>query len=230
APAERSRSQPDQSKDGDQVGRKEKDLYELGGDEGHQAPTFGPGRGSLRTAMTEKHRTARWHPAIRLLHWLMVAALAWQAVVALGPMKGAGVIAMTWLPTHISIGVTVFCILVLRLVVRAVTKAPIRQAHWLVRSAGASVHACLYGLIVSIVITGWLAYRPMPLMPPARLFGFLPIPRAPNVAGLTARDFIAIHDTLFWILATLVGLHILAALIHSVLFRDGVMKGMLFGR
>ncbi|WP_411965751.1 cytochrome b/b6 domain-containing protein [Mesorhizobium sp. CA7] len=89
--------------------------------------------------MTEKHLTARWHPAIRLLHWLMAAALAWQAVVVLGPMKGAGVIAMTWLPTHISIGVTVFCILLLRLVVRAVTKAPVRQAHWLVRSAGASV-------------------------------------------------------------------------------------------
>ncbi|RWX70831.1 cytochrome b [Mesorhizobium sp. M4B.F.Ca.ET.089.01.1.1] len=180
--------------------------------------------------MTLESPIARWHPAIRLLHWLMVVALALQAVVALGPMKGAGVIAMTWLPTHISIGVTVFCILVLRLVVRAVTNAPVRQAHWLVRSAGASVHACLYGLILSVVITGWLAYRPMPLMPPARLFGFLPVPRAPNVPGLTARDFIAIHDTLFWILATLVGLHILAALIHSVLFRDGILKGMLFGR
>ncbi|WP_292573289.1 cytochrome b/b6 domain-containing protein [Mesorhizobium sp.] len=58
----------------------------------------------------------------------------------------------------------------------------------------------------------------------------LSIPRAPNVAGLTARDFIAIHGTLFWTLATLVGLHILAALIHSVLFRDGILKGMLFGR
>ncbi|TIS45518.1 MAG: cytochrome b, partial [Mesorhizobium sp.] len=97
--------------------------------------------------MTEKHPTARWHFAIRVLHWLMVAALAWQAVVALGPMKGASVIAMTWLPTHISIGVTVFCILVLRLGVRAVSKAPVRQAHWLVRSAGASVHASLYGFI-----------------------------------------------------------------------------------
>ncbi|RWC88758.1 MAG: cytochrome b [Mesorhizobium sp.] len=180
--------------------------------------------------MTKERLTPRWHLAIRVLHWLTVAALAWQAVVALGPMKGAGVIAMTWLPTHISIGVTVFCILVLRLVVRTVTKAPVRQAHWLVRSAGASVHACLYGLILSIVITGWLAYRPMPLMPPARLFGFLPVPRAPNVAGLTARDFIAIHGTLFWMLATLVGLHVLAALVHSILFRDGTMRGMRFGR
>ncbi|RWM17055.1 MAG: cytochrome b [Mesorhizobium sp.] len=180
--------------------------------------------------MTVKHPAARWHPAVKLLHWLTVAALAWQVVVALGPMKGPGVIAMTWLPTHISIGVTLFCILVLRLVVRAVTKAPDRQAHWLVRSAGASVHACLYGLILSVVITGWLAYRPMPLMPPTRLFGFLSVPRPPNVAGLTARDFIAIHDTLFWILVAFIGLHVLAALIHSVLFRDGVMKGMLFGR
>jgi cytochrome b561 len=70
----------------------------------------------------------------------------------------------------------------------------------------------------------------MPLMPPTRPFGFLSVPRPPNVAGLTAKDFIAIHDTLFWILVAFIGLHVLAALIHSVLFRDGVMKGMLFGR
>lgn len=33
------------------------------------------------------------------------------------------------------------------------------------------------------MITAWLGYRPMPLMPPARLFGFLPVPRPPNVVG-----------------------------------------------
>ncbi|MDG4881926.1 hypothetical protein [Mesorhizobium sp. WSM4884] len=49
--------------------------------------------------------------------------------------------------------------------------------------------------------------------------------------GLTARDFIAIHGTLSgYSPRALVGLHILSALVHSILFGNGVMKGMLFGR
>jgi cytochrome b561 len=70
----------------------------------------------------------------------------------------------------------------------------------------------------------------MPFMPPARLFGKLPVPLAPSVGALSARGFAFVHAKLVWILLGFVGVHILAALVHFVLLRDGVMRSMFFGK
>jgi len=172
----------------------------------------------------------RWSFGVRVLHWLTVVALAAQLAVAFGPMAGPGMAPMKWLPLHMSIGVTVIAMILLRLCWRVFTKVPVRPLPRPVRFAGALVHVCLYVTILAVLITGWLAYRPMPFMPPARLFGSLPIPLAPEVDGLSARAFAVLHAKLVWVLLGLVGVHVLAALAHAALFRDGVMRGMSFGR
>ena len=172
----------------------------------------------------------RWSLSVRLLHWLTVVALAAQLAVAFGPMAGPGMAPMNWLPLHMSIGVTVIAMILLRLFWRVFTKVPVRSLPRPVRFAGAIVHVCLYVTILAVLITGWLAYRPLPFMPPARLFGSLPLPLAPAVDGLSARSFAMLHARLVWILLGLVGVHVLAALAHAALLRDGVMRGMSFGR
>jgi len=171
-----------------------------------------------------------WSLAVRLLHWLTVVALAAQLAVAFGPMAGPGMAPMNWLPLHMSIGVTVIAMILLRLFWRVFTKVPVRPLPRPVRFAGALVHACLYVTILAVLITGWLGYRPMPFMPPARLFGSLPVPLAPTMGGLSARAFAVLHAKLVWLLLGLVGVHVLAALAHAALLRDGVMRGMSLGR
>ncbi|MER9605070.1 cytochrome b [Mesorhizobium sp. M0243] len=170
----------------------------------------------------------RWHFGIRLLHWLTVIALAAQIAIAFGPMDGPGMATMNWLPLHMSIGVTILAVIVLRLCWRIFTRAPVRQASEPMRFATAFFHMFLYVAILAVLITGWLGYRPMPFMPPARLFGVLPVPLAPSVGA--ARAFAFIHAKLVWILLGFVGVHILAAFVHFVLLRDDVMYTMLFGR
>lgn len=172
----------------------------------------------------------RWSFAIRLLHWLSAVVLAVQVALAFGPMKGPGMAAMLWLPSHISIGVIVLLLTALRLVLRIFGPAPTRRAPPLAKAAASIGQWSLYAVLVAIVATGWFAYRPMPLMAPARLFGGLPIPLAPTLTGLTARDFIALHSVLFWVFAVLVAIHIMSALMHAIVFRDGVMSGILFKR
>jgi cytochrome b561 len=137
---------------------------------------------------------------------------------------------MNWLPFHMSIGVTLIAILLLRLCWRLFTRTPARTLPRPLRFAGAVVHACLYATILAVLITGWLGYRPMLFMPPARLFGSLPVPLAPTMGGLSARSFAMLHARLVWVLLGLVGVHVLAALVHAALLRDGVMRGMFFGR
>jgi cytochrome b561 len=171
-----------------------------------------------------------WHFGIRLLHWLTVIALAAQVAIAFGPMRGPGMTMMNWLPIHMSIGVTILAIIVLRLCWRSFTRAPVRPNSRFVRFATAFFHMFLYITILAVLITGWLGYRPMPFMPPARLFGSLPVPLAPSVGTLSARGFAFVHAKLVWILLGLIGVHALAALAHFVLLRDGVMQSMVFGR
>ncbi|MFD1987393.1 cytochrome b [Mesorhizobium newzealandense] len=172
----------------------------------------------------------RWHFGVRLLHWLTVIALAAQITVAFGPMNRPGMAMMNWLPLHMSIGVTILAIIVLRLCWRIFTQPPVRQTSRSVRFATTFFHMLLYVMILAVLTTGWLGYRPMPFMPPARLFGSLPVPLAPSVGALSARGFAFVHAKLVWIMLGLVGVHTLAALVHFVLLRDGVMRTMVFGR
>ena len=186
----------------------------------------------------DKRRAARvsgkprlhWHFGIRLLHWLTVAALAAQIAIAFGPMRGPGMTMMNWLPLHMSIGVTILTIVVLRLCWRSFTQAPVRPTSRFLRFATAFFHVLLYVTILAVLITGWLGYRPMPFMPPARLFGTLPVPLAPSVGALSARGFAFVHQKLVWIMLGLIGVHVLAAMVHLGLLRDGVMRSMVFGR
>ena len=171
-----------------------------------------------------------WHFGIRLLHWLTVAALAAQIAIAFGPMRGPGMTMMNWLPLHMSIGVTILTIVVLRLCWRSFTQAPVRPTSRFLRFATAFFHVLLYVTILAVLITGWLGYRPMPFMPPARLFGTLPVPLAPSVGALSARGFAFVHQKLVWIMLGLIGVHVLAAMVHLGLLRDGVMRSMVFGR
>ncbi|PBB68413.1 cytochrome B [Mesorhizobium sp. WSM4312] len=183
-----------------------------------------------RTAKVSGKPRLHWHFGIRLLHWLTVAALAAQIAIAFGPMRGPGMAMMNWLPLHMSIGATILAIIVLRLCWRSFTRAPARPTSRFVRFATAFFHMLLYVTILAVLITGWLGYRPMPFMPPARLFGTLPVPLAPSVGALSARGFAFVHQKLVWIMLGLVGIHVLAATVHLGLLSDGVMRSMVFGR
>ena len=93
-----------------------------------------------------------------------------------------------------------------------------------------SVQICLYALIVAIVMTGWLAYRPLPLMPPLRLFGVWQLPAGPHIGAWSARDLASVHRSLVWAFLAFLGIHVAGAAWHALVLRDRVFGGMLFGR
>jgi len=179
-------------------------------------------------ATLETSHVAPWSVAIRVLHWMTFAALVAQLGIAFGRMGGMAT--MQWLPLYMSLGLTILCIVLLRLGWRAFAQAPRRQGALAPAAVERLVHASLYALILTVVITGWMAYRPMPMMPAARLFGSLPVPLAPSVAEIPAREFSIIHQGLVWALLAMVGLHLMAALMHATVLCDGILSGMLSGR
>jgi cytochrome b561 len=166
-----------------------------------------------------------WSVGIRLLHWLTVVVLAVQITVGFALMGGPGMATMRWLPFHMSLGVSILGVILIRIIWRAFEAAPTRRLSPRIRQLGSLLHVSLY-----LVITGWFAYRPVPLTPPAHLFGRLPAPAAPRIEGISAPDFALIHRGLVYAFLALVGTHIAAALVHAIILRDGILSAMLFSR
>lgn len=182
-----------------------------------------------QSEINEHGRSPRWPRGVRVLHWLTVLVLTFQIVVSFGPMTKPGMATMHWLPAHMSAGVLVLGIVIARLAWRAFSKAPYQRISRSSQLARTVFHMSLYALILAVLVTGWLGYRPMPFLPPARLFGALPVPLAPSTGPVSARAFVFIHTRLVWILLGFIGIHVAAALVHLAWFRDGVMRSMTFG-
>ncbi|HQS57573.1 MAG TPA: cytochrome b [Gallionellaceae bacterium] len=162
------------------------------------------------------------------LHWL-IALLVFvtfpvgviMSDMALSPDK------LKLLSYHKWLGVTVFILLVVRLVWRVAHRpAPLDVAmpHWQMLAAKA-VHVLLYVLLFAIPLSGWL-------MSSAKGFqtvylGVLPLP------DLLARDKVlgdalsALHQVLNITMLLLVIAHIAAALKHHFVDRDGTLVRML---
>lgn len=162
------------------------------------------------------------------LHWLtalLVLALFPLGLVAhemaLSPNK------LRLLSYHKWLGVTVFILVVARLLWRARHKpAPMLDSmpQWQ-RKAAQAVHVLLYALLFSIPLSGWL-------MSSAKGFqtvylGILPLP------DLLAKDKIlgdalgALHEVLNIALLLLVAGHVVAVLKHQFVDRDGTLARML---
>jgi cytochrome b561 len=173
-----------------------------------------------------------WPLPLRLIHWISAALV----IAALG--LGAYMVHLVDDPaarfdltqTHKSIGITVFALTMLRLCLRIRTTAPsadpvapsLPSMQW----AAAATHLGLYVLLVMLPLSGWLMASTTPVRVPTRLFGLLelPYPLAPDLPVF--RFFHAVHVAAAILLAALVALHVAAALIHAVYWRDRILQRM----
>lgn len=167
----------------------------------------------------------------KALHWTIVALLIVQFIAAWTmPDIKRDTKPDTLINLHISVGVLILFVAVLRLTWRAGHPEPPPEdglPPWQVQSARA-VHWLLYALLFVLPVLGWLnaCWRGFSVI----MFG-LELPkllatRAPG--GDWTGDVHALLAT--YGLLTLVGLHVAAALYHYFSRRDGVLQRMLPGR
>jgi cytochrome b561 len=169
-------------------------------------------------------------PAIAL-HWLVAALVLatfplglYMTGMPLSPRK------LQLISYHKWIGVTVFALAWLRLAWRLHRPAPPfppSMAMWQQRAAHA-VHGLLYVLLIAIPLSGWL-YSSASGVPTVYL-GLWQLPDLVDRDKALAGTLRGAHRTLNWTLAALVALHVLAALKHQLLDRDGLLHRMLPSR
>ncbi|AMN38512.1 cytochrome b [Rhodoplanes sp. Z2-YC6860] len=176
-----------------------------------------------------RNSTAGYGAIPQTMHWITVALviLAW----ALGQFddvfpKGAARAASLFV--HISTGLAVIGILVLRLLWRLADPPPPIEhtilGVWLDR-AGRLIHYILYGLLVAVPISGiLLQFARGDTLP---LFGLTEI-ASPWVADRGfARSVKEIHEVLANALIILAAFHAAAALLHHWVLRDRTLLRML---
>lgn len=165
----------------------------------------------------------------KLFHWTIVVLLAIQLPLGwLMPDIRRGMMPGTAMVTHISIGITILVLIVLRFIWRLTHPvAPESNLPGWQRVSSEAVHWLLYAVVLATTLTGWSfeSARGWDI----NLYGFAPLPN-PIAEGSTIGHAIGeLHSTLVWVLVVLVSVHILAALVHLFVYRDRVMHRMLPG-
>jgi cytochrome b561 len=172
-------------------------------------------------------RPVAYSPAVKFLHWLVVALIAAQLVLGwLMPDARRTTppdLINNW---HMSIGVITLAVIVIRAVWRIAAGPPepepgprwqIAAAHW--------AHMALYGLVFAVVFSGWA--NAVAHGWTVTLFWSVPLPAVVPAAAWWTRAFGELHSALVWLMLGLVGLHATAAFGHHYILGDNVLQRML---
>jgi cytochrome b561 len=161
----------------------------------------------------------------RLLHWLMAILILAMLFIGIGMV--ASITDYHWLVSiHKPLGILILVLVVIRLINRLIHPAPPLPAGmpgWQRFAAHAS-HVVLYALMFALPLIGWgmlsAAHDPIVLYGALHLPPILP----PDVALYAILR--KAHTLLAFLLFATFLAHLAAALIHALIFRDGVFPSM----
>lgn len=175
-------------------------------------------------------RRLHYGPTAKLFHWAIAALLAVQLPLGwLMPDIHRGMTPGLAMSVHISVGMSVLALIVLRLLWRITHPvAPESGLPVWQRITSELIHWLLYATVLLTTLSGWLfaSQRGWTI----HLFGLAPMPHLVAQGSAVGRSLGGWHETLTWVLLILVGLHVAAALVHLFVYRDRVMSRMLWGR
>lgn len=172
-------------------------------------------------------RTQHYHPLHIALHWLM--ALMIPALFGVGLWMTGLDYYSSWYKTapdlHKSVGVLLALLLLFRLVAIRFFGKPAASGAGMQQKVAAAAHALMYGLLVVIMLSGYLIStadnRGIPVFGLFEVPGFGEFfPDQADIAG-------TVHLYLAWTLIALVVLHAAAALKHHFVDKDNTLKRML---
>ena len=175
-------------------------------------------------------QVTRYHPLLVALHWLL-AFLIIAALLAgfflLARMPNSDPQKIRVLLVHMAAGMTILALMVVRFIVRMLTSrpAPATTGHPFLDRIAPVTHYGFYVLILMMVGTGYATAILAGLNRIVFQGSGDPLPEDFDIYP----SFVA-HSFFAAILAGFIILHVLAALYHQFVRRDGLFRRMWFGR
>jgi cytochrome b561 len=165
----------------------------------------------------------------KMFHWLIVALLVVQYLIGwLMPDIHRGMKPGAPMTFHISVGITILVLILLRFVWRLTHPvAPESSLAPWQRLSSEAVHWLLYALVLATTVSGWLfaSYRGWGVS----FFYLFPMPMLASDNAEAGKAIDGLHQLFEWSLLVLIGLHVAAALAHLFVYRDRIMQRMLPG-
>ena len=169
----------------------------------------------------------RYGIVAQLLHWSVVVLLIAQFILAEAAEElPLGVEKLAMLARHKSVGITILGLAFLRIAWRLADRPPPLppMPAWQ-RLAAAATHWGMYGILFAMPLSGWMMSSAANY--PVSWFGLVQMPDLVVPSESLQEILHEVHEVLAGALLFLVGLHVLAALKHQFVDRDGLITRML---
>jgi cytochrome b561 len=191
--------------------------------------------------VTFRNTLAGWGLGTRALHWLMALMIAAQVPLGFAMVdaydawlagKGDTALVMSLSRAHNTNGFLILILVLVRLSWRVANPTPELPAGLVAwqRFTARATHAALYALLIVFPLTGWAALSAYDGEFPIFFFGwdnvFRIVPRATEGSPFNSDLFGEIHETCWKIGAVILSLHVVAALWHEYVKKDGVLTRM----
>jgi cytochrome b561 len=170
-----------------------------------------------------------FHPALRVLHWLMAMLVLAMLFIGVFMVSTSGPAYVALLDLHRPIGIAILVLVLLRLPIRLATGAPALPEDLapLQKRVAWGSHVLLYATLFALPLIGWgmLSAGGYPVRLGA---GIVLPPILPHDLRLYAL-LRAAHTVVALLFFALILLHLAAALMHGMVRRDGVLRSMTTG-
>jgi len=166
------------------------------------------------------------------LHWILVVGILCQIALGLylGEVPRNTPARTVWVNFHKSVGITLGVLILFRLYWRLTHRPPALPATmpaW-ERVAARTNHALLYACMVGMPAAGYLATNFSKFG--IKYFGLVELPPWGYEDKQIYALFNGTHKVLAVVFMTLIAVHVLAALKHAAIDRDGIVRRMWFAR
>lgn len=174
-------------------------------------------------------QTQRFPAFSRILHWLMAAMIVAMLFIGIGMM--ASLTDYHWLVSiHRPLGIAILMLAAVRLINRMFNPAPALPPDMpkLLRVAAHGSHVLLYALMFAVPLVGWgmLSAERYPIV----LYGALVLPPILPQNDMLFAWLRTTHTVLAELLFVTILAHVAAAMMHALVFRDGVFQSMASAR
>jgi len=165
----------------------------------------------------------------KILHWLVVVMLLGQYSIGwLMPDVHRGPPG-TPMGLHISLGILILVLVVFRFAWRQAH--PVAQdtslSAWQ-RNLSELIHWLLYALVLATTLSGWLFASARGWA--VSLFFVIPLPMLTSQNSILIHRIDGLHQIMEWALFTVITVHVGAALMHQLVYKDRIVQRMWPGK
>ncbi len=181
--------------------------------------------------MMLRNTTEHWGSPAKLLHWLMalgiLSSMTLGVVMVNLPMSA---LKFELYAIHKSLGMTLLVLAALRISWRWLNPVPAlpQDLEAYERRLASWAHGLFYVLLFAMPVSGYVINSAANF--PLNVFGLVQVPNVVPESEQVTEAAKWVHATLFWFFAGLISVHIVGALRHHFVLKDGILRRMLPGR